>query len=163
MEEGKMPVAHEPIVLGDVVDEVVHEYGPVAEQAGRKLIVAVGTDLPPAVGDRALLKRVLVNLIVNALRHSGSQEVRIEGGSDKRGVLLSVVDFGRGIAADDHAHVFEKFRTVHRSASADPVGDTGLGLPFCRLAVERMGGRIALHSEPGSRTIFTVELPSLRS
>jgi signal transduction histidine kinase len=52
IEEGKMPVAREPIVLADVVDEVVHEYAPVAEQAGRRVTVAVATDLPPAVGDR---------------------------------------------------------------------------------------------------------------
>src|SRR6185369_15216141 len=78
IEEGKMPVAAEPIVLAELVDEVVAEYGPVAEQTGRRLVVAVGTDLPAARGDRALMKRVLINLVVNALRHSGSEEVRIE-------------------------------------------------------------------------------------
>src|SRR5262245_62621094 len=77
IEEGKMPVAAEPIVLAELVDEVVAEYAPVAEQTSRQLVVAVGTDLPAAQGDRALLKRVLINLVVNALRHSGSAEVRI--------------------------------------------------------------------------------------
>ena len=54
-----MPVAREPIVLAELVDEVAREYGPVAEQARRQLTVAVSTELPPAVGDRSLLKRVL--------------------------------------------------------------------------------------------------------
>jgi signal transduction histidine kinase len=62
IEEGKMPVAREPIVLAEVVDEVTREYGPVAEQAGRRLTVAVATELPAAIGDRTLLKRVVVNL-----------------------------------------------------------------------------------------------------
>src|SRR5262245_6459085 len=149
IEEGKMPVAREPIVLAELVDEVAREYHPVAEQAGRQLRIAVGTDLPPAIGDRVLLKRVLINLVVNALRHSGSSEVRVEASSEAGLVSLRVVDYGHGIAEEDQARVFEKFRTVRRSPSDDPGGDTGLGLPFCRLAVERMGGRISLRSKAG--------------
>ena len=163
IEEGKMPVAREPIVLAELVDEVAREYGPVAEQAGRRLRIAVGTDLPPASGDRALLKRVLVNLVVNALRHSGSSEVVIEGGSAPPDVRLEVVDYGHGIAEGDRVRIFEKFRTVRRSPSDDPGGDTGLGLPFCKLAVERMGGQISLASSPGLSTVFTVTLPAARS
>jgi signal transduction histidine kinase len=159
IEEGKMPVAHEPIVLAEVADEVVREYTPVAEQAGRRLVVAVGTDLPPAVGDRTLLRRVLVNLVVNALRHSGSSEVRLEGDCEGEMVTLRVVDFGHGIAEQDQARVFEKFQTVRRSPSDDPGGDTGLGLPFCRLAVEHMGGQVGLSSTAGVGTVFTVQLP----
>src|SRR5215831_12842556 len=94
IEEGTMPDALEPIVLAEVVDEVVREYAPVAEQAGRRLRIDVATDLPPVVGDRALLKRVLVNLVVNALRHSGSSVVRIEGSSVPPNLLLSVIDYG---------------------------------------------------------------------
>jgi signal transduction histidine kinase len=160
IEEGKMPVAREPVVLAEVVDEVAREYAPIAEQAGRRLTIAVGTDLPPATADRVLLRRVVVNLVVNALRHSGSVEVRIEGGVDDGRVLLRVIDFGYGIAEADQARVFEKFRSIRRSPSDDPSGDTGLGLPFCKLAVERMGGRIALASAAGLSTVFTVELPA---
>ena len=162
IEEGKMPVAREAIVLADVVDEVVHEYGPVAEQAGRRLTVAVATDLPPAVGDRVLLRRVLVNLVVNALRHSGSSEVWVEGGVDGGDVVLRVIDRGHGIAEEDQARIFEKFRTVRLSPTDDPAGDTGLGLPFCRLALERMGGRITVRSTLGERTVFTVTLSAAR-
>jgi signal transduction histidine kinase len=161
IEEGKMPVAREPIVLAEIVDDVVHEYAPVAEQAGRRLTVGVRTDLPPAVGDRTLLKRVLVNLVVNALRHSGSQEVRVEGSAAPPQVLLKVIDHGYGIAESDRVRIFEKFRTVRRSASDDPGGDTGLGLPFCKLAVERMGGRITLDSTADVSTTFTIALPAL--
>jgi signal transduction histidine kinase len=161
IEEGKMPVAAEPIVLAELVDEVVAEYGPVAEQTGRRLVVAVGTDLPAAVGDRAILKRVLVNLVVNALRHSGSAEVRLEGavGPGAEEITLGVTDRGRGISDADQLRVFEKFRILRRSPTDDPAVDTGLGLPFCKLAVEEMGGRIALTSAPGELTTFAVTLP----
>src|SRR5262245_12707561 len=160
IEEGKMPVGREPIVLAELDDEVAREYGPVAEQAGRRLRVAVGTDLPPAIGDRSLLKRVVVNLVVNALRHSGSDEVVIEGGTEDGHVALSVVDHGHGIPETDQARIFEKFRTVRRSPTDDPAGDTGLGLPFCRLAVERMRGRIVLTTEAGTPPASTVAIAS---
>jgi signal transduction histidine kinase len=161
IEEGKMPVGREPIVLAEVVDEVAHEYQPVAEQAGRKLRIEVGTELPPAIGDRALLKRVLVNLVVNALRHSGSLEVVVEGRPLPAQVMLNVIDYGHGIAESDQTRIFEKFRSVRRSPSDDPAGDTGLGLPFCKLAVERMGGRLTLASTGGASTVFTVILPAV--
>jgi signal transduction histidine kinase len=161
IEEGKMPVAREPILLAEMVDEVAAEYATVAEQAGRRLSVTVDTALESARGDRTLLKRVLVNLLVNALRHSGSDEVRIEGapGPGLTEVTLSVIDRGYGIPVSEQTRIFEKFRTVRRSPADDPGGDTGLGLPFCKLAVEHMGGRIVLHSTPGSNTVFAVTLP----
>ena len=161
IEEGKMPVAREPVVVAEVVDEVTSDYASTAEEAGRRLTVAVPTELPAALADRALLKRVLVNLVVNALRHSGSKDVRVEGSAESGRVMLRVIDYGAGIREEDAGRIFEKFRTVRRSPSDDPGGDTGLGLPFCRLAVERMGGRITLASTAGSETVFTVELPAL--
>ena len=155
-----MPVAREPVVLAEVADEVAREYAPVADQAGRRLRIAVGTDLPPAIGDRTLLKRVLVNLVVNALRHSGSAEVLVEGRALPAQVMINVVDYGHGIAEADQTRIFEKFRTLRRSPADDPGGDTGLGLPFCKLAVERMGGRITLASTAGVSTAFSVTLPT---
>ena len=158
IEAGQMPVAAEQVVLAELADEVAAEYGPIASEMGRCLRIAVGTDLPPAVADRALLKRVLVNLVANALRHSGSAEVRVEAAPEPggAGIAIRVVDHGQGIPAEDQGHVFEKFRSLR----GDPSADTGLGLPFCRLAVERMEGRIALESAPATGTTFTVTLPS---
>jgi signal transduction histidine kinase len=104
---------------------------------------------------------VLVNLVVNALRHSGSTEVVVEGRSLATQVMLEVIDHGRGIVEADQARIFEKFRTAPHSPSDDPRGDTGLGLTFCKLAVERMGGQIALASAAGASTVFTVTLPAL--
>lgn len=161
IEAGQMPVATERIVLAELVDEVAAEYGPVAHEVGRRITVAVGTDLPPALADHALLKRVLVNLVANALRHSGSIEVRIEAAPEpaRAGITIRVVDSGRGIPDEEQAHIFEKFRTVR----GDSTADTGLGLPFCKLAVERMGGQIALTSVPGRGTAFAVTLPVQRA
>lgn len=161
IEEGKMPVAREPLDLRDLADEVLAEYRPVADQAGRRLLLEAAPETPPALADRALLKRVLINLVVNALRHSGSDEVRLRlgPGVQPETVEVHVLDRGRGIAAEDRALIFEKFRSVRGSPTGEPASDTGLGLPFCKLAVERMGGRIALESTP-AQTDFTVVLPA---
>jgi signal transduction histidine kinase len=162
IESGKMPVAHEPITLAAVAEEVAEEYAAVAEQTGRRLVVTVEHALPPAIGDRALLKRVLINLVMNALRHSGSQEVRVEAMHDSAAarLALQVIDHGRGIAWDDQARVFEKFASIRRGDQHEPSSDTGLGLPFCKLATERMGGEVSLKSHPEIGTVFTVTLPS---
>ncbi|MFN8545824.1 MAG: protoglobin domain-containing protein [Candidatus Binatia bacterium] len=165
IEEGKMPIHREAVALAELVGEVVREYAPVAEQSNRVLVVRVGADLPPVTADRALLKRVLVNLVANALRHSGSPEVRIAAQATPQSseVVLNIVDQGRGIPLEQQARIFEKFTTVRRSPTADPgVADTGLGLPFCKLALERMGGRIAVHSAPGRETTFAATLPVWR-
>jgi signal transduction histidine kinase len=162
IESGEMPVAHEPVTLAAVAEEVAEEYAAVAEQTGRRLVVTVAHSLPPAVGDRALLKRVLINLVVNALRHSGSQEVRVAATYDSAAarLALQVSDHGRGIAWADQARVFEKFASIRRGDDREPSSDTGLGLPFCKLATERMGGAISLQSHPETGTVFTITLPS---
>jgi len=162
LEAGKMPVSRERIVLAEVVDEVATDYGPVAEQTGHRLSAAVGADLPCVVADRALLKRVLVNLVVNALRHSGSAHVKVEATPDPAAarLRLEVTDHGRGIAEEDQARVFEKFASIRRIGDGEPGSDTGLGLPFCKLATECMGGEIFLRSHPEAGTVFTVVLPT---
>jgi signal transduction histidine kinase len=108
------------------------------------------------------LKRALTNLVMNALRHSGSEEVRLEATHDDAAarLALQVIDHGRGIAWADQARVFEKFASIRRSDQREPSGDTGLGLPFCKLATECMGGEISLKSQPEIGTVFTITLPS---
>lgn len=161
MEEGQMPVAREEVVVAEILDDVRLEYAPVAEQTGKSLRVAVTSELPAVIADYALLKRVLVNLVINALRHSGSHEVRVESASipDNGEVAIRVIDYGHGIPEEEQTRVFEKFATVRRGPESNPSTDTGLGLPFCKMAVERMGGRIALTSAAGTSTVFAVALP----
>jgi signal transduction histidine kinase len=161
MEEGKLAVARETVALAEVAEEVVREHALVAEQGGRWLRVAVAADLPPLFADRSLVKRILVNLVANALRHSGSSEIGIEASHDaaRELVTLRVIDHGTGIQAAELPHVFEKFRSVKRSPTGEPASDTGLGLPFCKLAVELMGGTIGVESSPGKQTTFWVALP----
>jgi protein-histidine pros-kinase len=160
LEAGKLVVAREAVDVTAVVEQVAREYGPLAAQVGKRLVVALGTGLPFATADLALMKRVLVNLVVNAIRHSGATEVRIESQAERDvgELTIHVRDNGHGIPAEDHERIFEKFGAVRRSPSGQTGTDTGLGLPFCKLALGQMGGRIELVSAPGA-TEFRVTVP----
>lgn len=163
IEDGKMPVESERVALDTLAGEVVREYAPSAEQAGRRLLLDVAPGTPEALVDRALARRILVNLVANALRHSGSPavEIRLRPGAAEppaREVVVEVADRGRGIPPADAGRVFERFRT--RPSASEAPGGTGLGLPFCQLAAEVMGGRIALESKAGGETVFRVSLPA---
>jgi signal transduction histidine kinase len=164
IEEGKMPITIEPVVLAELADEVLAEHRLLATQAGRQLHVDVSTALPAVSADRALLRRVLGNLVGNAVRHSGSAAVYVAGRVHPDGarVVLAVRDEGRGIPAAQRERIFEKFASVRRSPADEPFRDTGLGLPFCKLAVAEMGGDLAFESVEGKGSTFLVTLPMHR-
>src|SRR5262249_26830739 len=128
IEEDKMPVVREPVSLAELADEVVEEHAAAAEQSQQVVRAAVGRDLPPAVADRWLLRRVLINLVVNAIRHGGGREVQVDAavGPLPHEITLRVIDLGRGIPSEDQGVIFEKFRSGRGSAVDDPAADTGL-------------------------------------
>ncbi len=65
-----------------------------------------------------------------------------------------------GIAAEDRQRIFEKFRSVRVRVSEEPRADSGLGLAFCRLAVEQMGGHTAVADAVGGGAVFSLDLPA---
>jgi two-component system sensor histidine kinase/response regulator len=157
LEVDQMPVAVEPTLLGDLVNDVLDQYLSAIERAGIRLTRALDADVPTIRADPGLLRRVLMNLIVNAVRHSGTPEIRVESAAEGSVVCARVIDYGTGIPLPDQERIFDKF---HSGARVSQAGDAiGLGLYFCRLATERMGGRLRLASEPGL-TVFEVRLPA---
>jgi PAS domain S-box-containing protein len=161
IEAGKLVIVHEPVDVSALARTVFGEYEPVAKQMGKRFVVRIEAGAPFVRADPGLLKRVLVNLVVNAIRHSGAREVRLDAAvaSHASELTIRVRDDGSGIPAEDHERIFEKFTSARRSATGEPSADTGLGLPFCKLAVELMGGHIRLSSTPGAGTVFAVDLP----
>lgn len=121
----------------------------------------IDPDLPLLMADRLLIERVLTNLIVNAIKYTPptgaiiitARHVHVAAGA---AIELQVSDTGRGIALEAQTHIFERF---FQSSSGDQRGGVGLGLYFCRLAVEAHGGTISVVSSPGIGSAFTVVLP----
>jgi signal transduction histidine kinase len=124
-----------------------------ADEKGLRLQVQVPPDLPEAWADPPLLARILDNLVANALKFTPAGGV-VRVGVEARDSVLSVTvsDTGPGIPGDLEGRLFEKFASGDRSGS-------GLGLAFCRLAVEAQGGRIWAESRPGQGAAFTFTLP----
>lgn len=121
----------------------------------------VAPGLAPLRADAEKLRRVLVNLIANAIQHSrggGQVSVRAEPDPGCGGVRFVITDAGYGIAPEAFDRIFEKFgQTGGRKIKG--VVSTGLGLPFARMVVETHGGRISVESELGRGTAFSVALP----
>jgi signal transduction histidine kinase len=158
MQEGRLELRVEPVDIGSLLHETAEEFRAAAELSGQALAVSADPELPVVATDRWLLRRVLNNLVINAIRHSGGGG-RIDLEADSRlGVIhLRVRDTGRGIAAEDQEMLFRKER--RRRSAHGHREDTGLGLVFCKMAVELMRGVIGVESAPAKGATFTVTLP----
>jgi signal transduction histidine kinase len=110
-------------------------------------------------GDGEWLRRLLINLLDNALKFTGDGgRVGVQVDRDGDRVTITVRDTGVGIAAVDRPHVFERFFRADPSRTSSTDG-AGLGLSLAHWIVERHSGSIAVESEVGAGTTFTVSLP----
>lgn len=157
MEGGQLELRVEEVELEPLLEDCVAEYRAAAEMAGQTLAVVINGDLPVLATDRWLLRRILNNLVVNAIRHSG-EAGRIEVGARWLGDFVEVYvrDMGKGISQEEQRYLFEK---TCRRGNRQHREDTGLGLVFCRMAAELMGGAIRVESSPGVGARFVVTLP----
>ncbi|HET6748306.1 MAG TPA: HAMP domain-containing sensor histidine kinase [Actinomycetes bacterium] len=149
---------HEPVDLGAVVAEASDDFLVPAEARGVVLDRAIAEGVV-VTGDREALKRVVANLLHNAVRlaPSGSR-IRLATGSERGRAWIAVADEGPGISPEDQAHVFDRFWRADKARSrAD--GGTGLGLAIVRQIVESHGGEVRLHSKVGVGSSFVVWLP----
>lgn len=144
--------------LSSLVVEAVEEVLPVAEGKGHVLSFDLGPEsLPQIEMDGEMIRRVLINLLENAIKYSrtdGKISVSVDEVNDELRVAVS--DNGPGIPPEDQARIFEKFERVQ---SQGPPKGLGLGLAFCRLAVEAHDGRIWVESRPGQGSTFYFTLP----
>jgi len=107
--------------------------------------------------DRSRLDQVIVNLISNALKYAPGKPVEISISPQSDHVVLTVRDFGIGIALEDQVRIFKKFE---RAVSARQYGGLGLGLAITESIVHLHGGRISVESQEGQGALFKVDLPT---
>jgi signal transduction histidine kinase len=152
---------HEPVDLGAVVAEASEDFVVPAEARGVVLDRAIAEGVV-VTGDREALKRVVANLLHNAVRLAPPHSrIRLATGSERERAWIAVADEGPGISPEDQAHVFDRFwRADKARARAD--GGTGLGLAIVRQIVESHGGEVRLHSKVGVGSSFVVWLPIAR-
>jgi signal transduction histidine kinase len=159
LEAKTLPVQPQELALDLVAAGVVERQRVIGAARRVRIRLTAVRPTPRVRADPDLVERVIENLIDNAVRFSpdGSRvEVRIAGDDDAAFVRLEVADRGLGVAPELRGRLFEMF-----ARGREPASGTGLGLAFCRLAVEANGGRIELAdegAEPGAR--FVVRLPA---
>ena len=159
---GNYPVRRDAIYVDELADEVVRAARVVA--ATRR--VEIKLDAEPSasiVGDEELIRRLLANLVDNAVRHTADETiVRVSVTHAPGGYAIAVGDHGPGIPADIQRHIFERFYRADPSRTrAD--GGAGLGLALVRWIADEHGGRVELSSSSEFGSTFTVFLPSANS
>lgn len=142
------------VPLGPLLQGCVADHAPAFERRGQQLELDDGAGGATVLADANLLRQVVQSLLSNAseaMAAGGRCQVRLSG-AGKGHVAVEVADTGAGIPPELLAQVFRPFFTTK------PQG-LGLGLPFARRFVERLGGRLELSSTPGQGTTVRIELP----
>jgi len=147
----------EPFMIEELVQDVLQQFALAARDKGVTVAMEVAGDSGFVRADIALIERVLVNLVDNALRHTpggGTVGVTVRHAAGR--VEVEVADSGEGIAADALPHVFERLFTTDRTRG--PGRGAGLGLAIVKRVVELHGGTVSVRSEPGRGSRFAFEL-----
>jgi len=155
---GRVKLRSEEFYLNDLLTECCRSAQSLASARGVSLVCRPGGDAPFR-GDEELLRRLVMNLLDNAIRHTpsgGRVAVSLDAGDSQ--MRLRVSDTGSGIAAEALPHLFERFYRGDRARSRQD-GGFGLGLAIVKWIAESHGGTVAVESTVGAGSTFTVSLP----
>jgi two-component system, sensor histidine kinase and response regulator len=147
------------VKIGEIVEETVEAQRSIS--SARKIKVSIVGDVEAVVrADRDLLRRVLANLLDNGLKYAPSGSAIEISTSIRDGVFeLRQRDGGTGIAPADREKIFDRYRRVEKRGDSHARTSRGLGLAFCKLAVEAHGGRIWVEDAEPRGTIFCFTIP----
>ncbi len=162
LESGVVEIDEARLDALDLINRTIERHTAALETEEKTVSVSVEPGARWIAADARLLERIVSNILSNAIKHSyPASEIIIEAAPapGNGGVEISVRDFGEGIPKEYHDGIFEKFcqaglRELGRKT------DTGLGLAFCKMAVEAHGGSIRVESEPAKGSCFTFLLPN---
>jgi two-component system sensor histidine kinase/response regulator len=156
-EEGQLAPRHTDVDLDALLSEILEAHEIKARDTG--VVLGRAVEVGPIAADVDLLRRVIENLLDNALRHAPEgSEVRITATKREGAIEIRVADAGPGIAPEMREKIFERFVQVESDGQMVTRTGHGLGLTFSKLAIEAHGGTIWVEeAKPG--TVFCVRLP----
>ena len=155
-ELGQKALSFITVDLQQLIKDVVVELQSLALEKGIKLINEINAKTTEIKGDRLELRRVVTNLVSNAIKFTDAGTVRISLTEDESQVIMMVEDSGIGISKQDRATIFQRFHQGnHRRAGK------GLGLYLCQQIIHAHRGQITVDSELNEGTTFTVTIPKL--
>ncbi len=166
IEAGQMTLEPIEFDLERSAHEVCSLMMPKVSEKGLELILDFDTNCPRrVVGDAGRLRQIFMNLIGNALKFTEKGHITVKIGANVKSeqcanITFSIADTGIGIAAKNHAKLFDSFTQADASTTRK-YGGTGLGLSICQQLIDLMGGKIQMESEvgKGSRFFFTIDMP----
>ena len=161
LEDAQLSIERTPLVVPAFLGQLLGEWELRLRQEGSRASLEVEPGLPVIQADELLLRRVLNNLLQNAVVHARrAVTVRVTARADQGGVRMSVTDDGPGIAPAYHELIFRKFERVRLAGAATATArSSGLGLTFCKLVADAHGGRIWVQSAEGAGATFHLFLP----
>jgi signal transduction histidine kinase len=166
MESGKMDIRLADFRVEQVVDAQCDMARPLTEKKNIDLETRVQRDLPPVHQDQARVQQLLNNLLSNAIKFTpeGGRITVTARRDDQDHLVMQISDTGVGIADEDQHTIFEKFRQSRAGMPGDDAmtreySGTGLGLSIVKELCKLLGGEIAVESELGKGSTFTVRLP----
>lgn len=150
------PATHDHICVRQLADSAVAATAPLVANAGGKFSAQINIGEPcQIVGDKEALVSALLNLVDNAIAaREADFELTLEFHAHADKLMISVADNGKGIAPEVCARIFDPFFTTRTRG-------TGLGLAVVAMTARSHGGAVMVTSEPGTRSVFTLELPVL--
>jgi len=158
LEAGKMRLHPEPINPAAVCEHAVAMFRPQAEKKNIDLKIVEEPDGSPVRQDAGKLHQILTNLISNAVKFTPEGgRVTIKAATDGNDLVFTVSDTGVGISSEEQDLIFEKFRQAANPMTREQ-GGTGLGLSIVRELAKLLHGDVALHSELGRGSTFTVRV-----
>jgi signal transduction histidine kinase len=157
LDSGEAATTRSPCQMDQIAHDAAELLRPLAQEQG----ITLETELAPApcAGNAEQLGQVVTNLVSNAIaynRPGGSVKVKVA--SEAGAAILSVCDTGQGIGPEDLPHIFERFYRADKARSS-AAGRTGLGLAITKAIVEAHSGTMAVATELGKGSTFTVRLP----
>ena len=161
IEQERVELDVRPMDLAPTIGGVIEELKVRAEKKKLKLVSLAGKEkLPPVKADKDKVRRVLTNLLDNAVKFTEKGSVTVDAYQKGQFVQVNITDTGRGIAKGDIPRLFRKFGRLESDfVTAAEAGGTGLGLYISRALVERMRGKISVESEVGKGSTFSFTLP----
>ena len=166
VEAGKMEVHPERFALASLIEDLEAVFRPLTAEKGLRFTIEPATSTPAEmITDKQRLRQILHNLLSNAVKFTeqGQVELRIAMAENRLAgagavVAFSVTDTGIGISEDNLATIFSAFQQGDGTTSRR-YGGAGLGLAICREAAAQLGGEVAVRSDPGSGSTFSLYLP----
>lgn len=152
---GRLVMEKKPFAIDELVTEITDDVAKIAKQK----IIVTGETKQLVNGDRDRIGQVFMNLFTNAMKYSPkADEILVHSRVDGDNVVISVQDFGIGIAARYHEKIFERFFRVDDHDEKTFPG-MGIGLDFSQDIIQAHGGKISVESEKGKGSTFYVTLP----